>query len=229
MKAIKVYVAGGMSGYPEHNFPAFRAAAKRLRAMGHEVTSPVEMDEAEGFDAETAEEVPPGSEQWSAFLARDVIVVASADVDAIVVLEGWEKSRGAALEVHVARELGKPIYRLDVDSFHGERDWSLEPVKAPTSYQPPTDENVCEEAIRLVHGDRGAAYGPPSEDFTRTAVIMSTILGMEVRPEQVPLLMIAVKLSRLVKSPEKRDSVADICGYALTYEDAMHDYGSPLS
>jgi hypothetical protein len=210
-----------MSGYKEHNFPAFREAARQLRARGYDVISPAEMDEEQGFDVTTAVDVVPGSADWAEFLARDVIVVASSEVEGVVVLEGWEKSRGAALEVHVARELGKPIYEMT--------GATLEPVKAPTKYHPPSDENVCEEAIRLVHGDRGDAYGPPGEDFTRTAVIMSTILGVEVRPEQVPLLMIAVKLSRLVKSPQKRDSVSDICGYALTYEDAMNDYGSPLS
>lgn len=215
---MRVYVAGPMSSYPEHNFPAFRAAAKRLRAMGHEVTSPVEMDEAEGFDAETAEEIPPGSEQWSAFLARDVIVVASADVDAIVVLEGWEKSRGAALEVHVARELGKPIYRLDVYLFRGERDWSLEPVKAPSKYQPPADENVLEEAGRIVGGDRGDDYGHPGDDFARTAGAWSALFGWDVTPGQVALAMVVVKLSRLQETPDKRDSIVDIAGYARTYE-----------
>ena len=44
------------------------------------------------------------------------------------------------------------------------------------------------------------------------------ILGTSVQAEHVALCMIAVKMSRLVKSPDHRDSVVDIAGYAATYE-----------
>lgn len=99
-----------MSGHPEHNFPAFRDAARTLRAQGHEVVSPVELDEAEGFN-EKGGPVISGSSEWAAFLARDVKIVAEPDIDAVVVLPEWESSRGAVLEVHVARELGKRVLR----------------------------------------------------------------------------------------------------------------------
>lgn len=217
---LRCYVAGAMSGIPEHNFPAFRKAAEILRSLGHEVTSPVEMDEADGFDEKTAADTTPGSKQWATFLARDVMVVADPALDAVVVIDGWENSRGAALEVHVARELGKPILQLDGTG-------RLVPVKAPTKYQPPSDETVLDTAARLVDGDRGEAYGEPVDDFARTAGI-ATALGIPLRPEQVPLLMIAVKLSRLAETPTKRDSVVDIAGYALTYEYAMRSLGKAL-
>lgn len=69
------------------------------------------------------------------------------------------------------------------------------------------------EAQRLVHGARGADYGPPLDDFSRTAAMWSAILGVPVTAEQVGLCMIAVKLSRLCNSM-KRDSLVDIAGYA---------------
>jgi hypothetical protein len=103
---VSFYLAGPMSGIPEHNFPAFRAAAADLRDQGYRVISPVELDEEDGFDGG---EVPSGSSRWAEFLARDVKIVASENVEALVLLPGWEKSRGAALEIHVARELGKKI------------------------------------------------------------------------------------------------------------------------
>lgn len=215
---MKLYVAGPMSGYPEHNFPAFRRAAKILRDMGHEVTSPVEMDESSGFDAATAPNVEAGSSEWAKFLARDVIVIA-AGVDAVVVIGGWEQSRGAALEVHVARELGKDIWKLS-HTGHPDPDqrYELVPVKEPTRYQPPSGENVLEEASRIVGGDRGDDYGHPGDDFTRTAGAWAALFGWDVTAAQVALAMVVVKLSRLQQTPNKRDSIVDIAGYARTYE-----------
>ncbi|MDR5730550.1 MAG: DUF6378 domain-containing protein, partial [Terriglobia bacterium] len=134
----------------------------------------------------------------------------------LVVIDGWEKSRGAALEVHVARELGKKVYRLQRDSTFEE--WDLVSVKAPTKYQPPSDENVLEEAARIVGGDRGDAYGHPGDDFARTAGAWSALFGWDVTPARVALAMVVVKLSRLQETPSKRDSIVDIAGYARTYE-----------
>ena len=73
------------------------------------------------------------------------------------------------------------------------------------------------QAEKLVYGDRQQDYGHPKHDFQRTAAMWSAILGHLIKPEQVPLCMIAVKLSRLVKSPDKMDSVVDIAGYSECY------------
>lgn len=211
---MRLYIAGPMSGIPEHNFPAFKQAAHRLRRMGHEVVSPVEMDEADGFDGKTEPDTDPGSNRWAEFLARDIIVVVG--VDGIVVIDGWENSRGAALEVHVARELGKTIWRFGEPST-GMRP-ILEEVHAPSRYQPPSTETILEEAQRLVGGDRGTDYGHPRDDFARTAGAWAALFGWAVTPAQVALAMIIVKLSRLQETPDKRDSIVDIAGYARTYE-----------
>jgi hypothetical protein len=78
-------------------------------------------------------------------------------------------------------------------------------------------ETILEEAQRLVHGDRQAAYGHPIEDFTRTAAIWSAILGAPVTAEQVGLCMIGVKISRQCNTP-KRDNMTDAAGYAETVQ-----------
>lgn len=75
--------------------------------------------------------------------------------------------------------------------------------------------NILHEADKLVHGDRGDDYGSPREDFERTAKLMSAVLGTSVTAEQVPLLMMCVKLSRQCHKP-KRDNLVDIAGYAET-------------
>lgn len=78
-------------------------------------------------------------------------------------------------------------------------------------------ETILQEAQRLVYGDRGADYGHPLDDFTRTAAIWSAILGAPVTAEQVGLCMIGVKISRQCNKP-KRDNMADAAGYAGTVQ-----------
>lgn len=219
---MKLYVLGKMTGVPEFNAPAFRQAAKVLRHMKHEVLSPVEFDEAEGFVHEhhgAGEKV--SEEEYFGFLRRDLLRILEADVDGGVALDGWEDSRGAALEVHVLRSLGKQVFRIVY-----EPQPTLELVKAPTKYQPPSDETVLEEAARIVGGDRGDDYGHPGDDFARTAGAWAALFGWDVTPAQVALAMVVVKLSRLTETPAKRDSIVDIAGYARTYEMCLERDGS---
>jgi hypothetical protein len=48
---------------------------------------------------------------WKAFLCRDVAMLLTCALDAIVVLPGWERSRGAKLEVHVAILSGMKVLK----------------------------------------------------------------------------------------------------------------------
>jgi thioesterase domain-containing protein len=96
MKTI-VYLSGPMTGLPDLNFPAFHQAAARLRASGYTVINPAEMDEAEaGVQRE-----------WHEYLRRDIRVL--VDCTHIAMLPGWEKSKGARLERHIAQELGMGV------------------------------------------------------------------------------------------------------------------------
>ena len=184
---MKLYLAGPMRGIPKFNFPAFATAAADLRVRGHEVWSPAENDvEDDGFDP-TKDTAQP----MRHYMARDVPAIFNSE--AIAVLPGWRGSQGARLEVHIATECGIPV--LDAATLK------------------PISETVCEEAQRLVYGDRGETYGHPLDDFTRTATMWAAILGAGVSAEQVALCMVALKLSREAYQP-KRDNRTDIAGYA---------------
>jgi nucleoside 2-deoxyribosyltransferase len=106
---VKVYLAGPMRGYESFNFPAFRAAATELRAKGYEVASPAERaEETGGFDPSLNSEE---SVDLRAAFRWDVAQVLASD--AVVVLPGWQVSKGASVEVSLAEVVGIPVIPLN--------------------------------------------------------------------------------------------------------------------
>ncbi|WP_290906303.1 dATP/dGTP pyrophosphohydrolase domain-containing protein [Aquabacterium sp.] len=91
----RVYLSGPMTGIADNNFPAFHEWAARLRADGYAVVSPAEIPEA-------------GS--WELCLRADLRELSSCD--AIAMMPGWENSKGAHLELHVAHRLGLEVIHL---------------------------------------------------------------------------------------------------------------------
>lgn len=112
---LTVYLAGPMRGIPEYNFPRFKSAAEFLRSMGYEVVSPAEHDESIGFDAKTGD----GDQQFKKSIGWDMEQI--LDSVGIMLLDGWENSKGARLEAAVAHHAGKAIYRLQ----YGDTGWSM--------------------------------------------------------------------------------------------------------
>lgn len=193
MKGLTTYYLGGpMSGIAEHNFPAFRVAAEDLREQGYDVISPVEMDEAAGFDSATAEPVRPGTAEWASFLARDIEIVARPPVAGVVVLEGWQDSRGALLEVHVARELGKPVL-----AYPGLR---------PILKRHPSSERFHEvlRSLAALHDRKSLDYGRDDDPFAN--VRASSEWGV---PEWVGAMVRATDKVRRLQTFARRGSLAN--------------------
>lgn len=64
--------------------------------------------------------------------------------------------------------------------------------------------------------DRGDVYGPPEDDFRRVASMLQVLAECPDDVLRHPMAMIAVKLARLIHTPNHVDSWVDIAGYART-------------
>ena len=92
--AQRIYVAGPMSGLPDFNYPAFHAEAKRLRNAGWHVENP-------------AENPPPPCGSWEGYMRLALAQLVTCD--AITLLPGWTRSKGACIEHFVAVHLGLAV------------------------------------------------------------------------------------------------------------------------
>ena len=118
-----------------------------------------------------------------------------------------------------------PVSRYDPEcSVTRTVEFNTSPPSAtPDADAEPIRATILDEAKRLICGDRNNQYGPPGKDFNRTANMLTALgYGKEnsvgeldvLQDHDVAIIMIALKLSRLMWSPEKLDSWIDVAGYA---------------
>lgn len=89
---MKVYISGRFSGLPyEEVKENFKRAEEYLRAQGYETVSPLDLS-------------PDPSLSWEEHMKKDLSGMLQCD--AICMIEGWEKSRGATLEYYIAVQIG---------------------------------------------------------------------------------------------------------------------------
>ena len=86
----------------------------------------------------------------------------------------------------------------------------------------PIDPTLATDAIRLVTGDRQAAYAHPKVNFQRIADLWSPILGITVTPEQVALCSVQIKIAREIHA-HKADNIIDAIGYLLCLDACRED------
>lgn len=93
---MKIYVAGPMTGIEAFNYPAFAQEKSRLEHLGYRTASPADMNmEGKEFS-------------WEDCMKEALKMMLSCD--AISLLPGWERSRGASIEIGLAREIGMQVY-----------------------------------------------------------------------------------------------------------------------
>lgn len=89
-----LYIAGPMTGLPDYNYDAFHAAQAELHRAGFVVMNP-------------ARNGLPMGLQWHQYMRRDLSMLSACN--GIALLPGWERSRGARLEVAWADALQMPV------------------------------------------------------------------------------------------------------------------------
>ena len=106
------YVAGPMTGYPRFNFDAFDDMATSLRSAGYVVISPADLSRGHGVDPDGPAD-QCSEEDYAMFMRTDIAALMQADF--IVALPGWERSKGARAELHVARAIGLQAFDHEME------------------------------------------------------------------------------------------------------------------
>ena len=87
-----------MTGMKANNIPAFNEAARALRGLGFDVVNPAEVQ-------------PDGEPTWENYMRADLKELLGCD--AIALMTGWENSKGAHLELHLAHRVGMTVVFAD--------------------------------------------------------------------------------------------------------------------
>ena len=93
---MRLYISGPMTGIPNFNRPAFHAAAAYYRGIGYRVENPAENP------------VPACGGTWKGWMRQAIVQLLTCRV--IVLLPGWECSRGARLERWIALRRGIDVW-----------------------------------------------------------------------------------------------------------------------
>lgn len=100
---------------------------------------------------------------------------------------------------------------LDYQQAESDFRWGIEELM---KHEATCTEDIFLRDVRATLFDRGEDYGGIEDNFADIAQMWGPIFGAEVRPDQVALAMIALKLVR-ANNGYKRDNAIDIAGYAV--------------
>lgn len=194
-----IYIAGPMTGIEDFNHPAFHHAEHWLQTFSAADT----INPAKNFDGDT-------TLNRSAYIRKGIAQVLRST--SVLVLDGWEKSEGARLEVAVALECDIPVFAWN--DIHGER---IRSIPSPSA----TPEPIEEEARRIVGGVRNTSYDEPEDNFGRIGRKWGANLDAwrasgdpAIPPELVALMMVDLKTTREAFK-HGRDNLVDAIGYVL--------------
>jgi len=103
---MTAYVAGPMTGIEHFNYPAFHQAVRALRHVGAPALSAAHDEFGDPVEPPTPVDAKPHD-----YYLRHALRLL-LECDEVVLLPGWEESRGASIEVKVAQALDMPVTEL---------------------------------------------------------------------------------------------------------------------
>jgi Domain of unknown function (DUF4406) len=105
----RLYIAGPMAGLPDLNRPRFREAAAAVAASGVFAVNPHDIPPWEHPGPCPASYAISDSGHSAACHLRTCLAIVLS-CDAVLLIEGWQNSRGAQIERAVARDVGIPTF-----------------------------------------------------------------------------------------------------------------------
>jgi len=111
-KALCVYISGPMTGHDGLNYERFNKIAVDLRNVGYRTRNPASIDvlwPSMCSSHNGQERCPECTEvrtyEWYLKHALHMLL----EADAVATLDGWTRSKGAKIEVNLARKLKMPV------------------------------------------------------------------------------------------------------------------------
>lgn len=99
MRNLTLYISGPMTGFKDFNYPAFYEAENELRKLGcTDTLNPARIDHQDTI--------------WENCMRRAITFMMEAD--ALILLPGWDKSKGARIEVDLALKIGMSVITLEL-------------------------------------------------------------------------------------------------------------------
>jgi hypothetical protein len=121
----------------------------------------------------------------------------------------------SAMSQEISQQLDNPIRKHEPDGV-------VNPALVEDA--PQKVDSVLLEAHNVIHGARSRDYGAALDNHTATADMLSAYLRrkygfpLELTAEDVCLFNVLQKVARLANTPDHRDSLVDIAGYAGNVE-----------
>lgn len=104
----KIYISGAITGVPYKNIDAFLKAENYITALGCRPINPHNVCE-----------FIKDSSAWELYMKTDIKHLIGCE--AMVVMDGWETSKGAAIEIFIAQQMKIPVFHfpsLEIFSYH---------------------------------------------------------------------------------------------------------------
>jgi hypothetical protein len=93
-RKTKIYISGKITGIEEEAAHIFESASSLLQIQGYEIINPMTLPHNH-------------DKSWESYMREDL--KALLDCDSIYMLNGWNDSKGANLEYHIAISLGLEV------------------------------------------------------------------------------------------------------------------------